>query len=97
MFNVYKSSFPGNVITQQIHFLKNKAKMPRENRRVNSAPSRKFQVEKVKNSVRRWKDAMILYSNHAEKEYSKIKALVKAGRSLMTDSELKMTYKLLSK
>ena len=71
--------------------------MMKQNRRGSSNPTRKFQVDKLKNSVRRWREAMVQYSNQAEREYNKIKAQVRAGQTLMTDAELKFTYKLLSK
>ena len=70
--------------------------MLRENRRGSANPTRRFQVEKLRTSVRNWRESLIRYSRAAEKEFAKIKTQINQGKRYMTDDEIKLVYRLLS-
>ena len=57
--------------------------------------TKKFQAEKLKTSVNRWKEAMRQYNAHAEREFNRINTLIKNAKSEMTDVEVKTTTKML--
>ena len=57
--------------------------------------NKKFQQDKLKNSVNKWKFAMTQYIAVAEKEYAKINNLIQNSKSTMTDQETKAATRLL--
>ena len=59
--------------------------------------NKKFQQDKLKNSVNKWKFAMTQYIAVAEKEYAKINNLIQSSKSTMTDQETKAATRLLGK
>ena len=58
---------------------------------------KQFPNEKVRISLERWRDALNTYCSHAEKEYSRLKALLDSHQSKMSDSDVKNITRLLGR
>ena len=59
--------------------------------------NKKFQQDKLKASLNRWKLAMNSYVAMAEREYGRINALIQNSKSIMTDQETKAATRMLGK
>ena len=59
--------------------------------------NKKFQQDKLKASLNRWKLAMNSYVAMAEREYGRINSLIQSSKSIMTDQETKAATRMLGK